>query len=539
MHENGLGAEFSLPLQSVFRHEGGLWCGWWVVARSRIASVLPRLCCLPLIQLSHGMWIRLGIFAWVLVMGPCVAHAQEVPLTWADKMFSERRHDFGLAPSGTGVTHSITITNIYKETVTISEVTSSSPAIKARVAKTTVASKELVPLELTLDVVGAGQPTDALVTLKMTFDGGSTKTVVVSVTAYVEPSSVIAKPLPVRPGSHWAEQMFAELKYDFGSVAKGAEVKHVIEITNPFKETVTLSGLTSSCACISPQLNTFQLKSKQSAQLTLNLDTLHFSGKRKGVTVSLSATFDGLNFKQVRIPIEAYIRGDVVIEPGSVQFGLVAPGGVAERRVRIRYAGRNNWTIRSVRSRNTHLTAEVKELSRIGINVEYELLVKLAGTAPLGPFLDQVVLETDDLNNPTIPVLVDGTVEPDVQVIPEIVLFGPLKPGVPKTVKVVVKGSKPFRIEKIECDSNRECYAVGLLPVDQTVHVVSLTITPPNEPGELQEAFTVTIAGRQATLAFQATGTIEATTKPAPAKPDSDTPDAASPVPETPQLPAP
>ncbi len=494
---------------------------WWVVARSRIASVLPRLCCLPLIQLSRGMWIRLGIFAWVLVMGPCVAHAQEVPLTWADKMFSERRHDFGVAPSGADATHSITITNIYKETVTISEVTSSSPAIKARVAKTTVASKELVSLELTLDVAGAGQPTDALVTLKMTFDGGSTKTVVVSATAYVEPSSVIAKPLPVRGGENWAEQMFAETKYDFGSVAKGAEVKHVIEITNPWKETVTLSGLTSSCTCISPQLSGFELKSKQTVQLVLNLDTLHFSKKRT-VTVTVSATFDGLNFKQVRIPIEAYIRGDVVIEPGSVQFGLVAPGGVAERRVRIRYAGRNNWTIRSVRSRNTHLTAEVKELSRIGINVEYELLVKLAGTAPLGPFLDQVVLETDDLNNPTIPVLVDGTVEPDLQVTPAVVPFGPLKPGVPKTVKVVVKGRKPFRIEKIECDSNRECYAVGLLPVDQTVHVVSLTITPPDEPGELREAFTVTIAGRQATLAFQATGTIEATTKPAPAAPDSD-----------------
>ena len=495
--------------------------------------MLPRLCVLHLDHRSQGMWLRLGMFLWVLALGQCAACAQEGPLTWADKMLSERTHDFGSPPVGTAATHAILISNLYKETVTISEVTSSSSEIQARVDKTTVASKEKVPLELTLEATASGRPTNAMVTLKMTFDGVNYKTVTVLVTAYIDPGSVIVKPVAVRPGDNWAEQMFSEVKYDFGSIAKGAEIKHVITITNPFKETVTLSGLTSSCPCISPLLDKYELKSKQTAQLALNLDTLHFSKKRE-VTVTVSATFDGLNFKLVRIPIVAYIRGDVVMEPGSVHFGLVAPGEVAERRVRIRYAGRSNWTIRSVRSRNSHLTAEVKEMSRAGINVEYELLVKLTGTAPLGSLLGQVVLETDDLNNPTIPVLVDGTVEPDLQVTPEVVPFGQLKPGVPKIVKVVVKGRKPFRIEKVECDSARECYAVALPTVEQTVHVVSLTITPPDEPGELKEAFTVTIAGRQATLAFQATGTIEAVTKPVDAQPGSVPPDKTPPQPETP-----
>lgn len=474
----------------------------------------------------------------MLALEPSWIQAQGGALTWADKMLSERKHDFGSPPVGTAATHSITITNIYKETVTLSEVTSSSPEIKARIEKSVLASKEKGTLELTVEATASGKPTDAVVSMKMTFDGANFKTVLVPVTAYVEPGTVIAKPVTVRPGGNWAEQLFAEEKYDFGSVAKGAEIKHVIEVTNPFKETVTLSGLTSSCPCISPQLGAFELKSKQTTQLTLNLDTLHFSKKRE-VTVAVTATFDGRNFKHVRIPVAAFIRGDVVMEPGSVQFGLVAPGEIAERRVRIRYAGRSNWTIRSVRSKNTHLAAEVNELSRSGIYVEYELLVKLSGTAPLGPLLDQVVLETDDLNNPTIPVLVDGTVKPDLQVTPEVVSFGPLKPGLSKIVKVVVKGRKPFRIEKVECDSDRECYAVALPSVEQTVHVVSLTITPPDEPGELREAFTVTIAGRSTTLAFQATGTIEATAKPTDAAPVPETPDKSPPSSETPAVPVP
>ncbi len=480
----------------------------------------------PLIgQLSHGMWLWLGMLLWVLTPIPSAVFAAEVKLSWADKMLSELEYDFGSPAAGTGATYSIKITNHYKETVTISELVASSPLIKASIDKTTVTSKDVVPLRLVLEPAADGQPIDAFVTLIMTFDGVNSKTVVVPVRAYLAPGTRVEKPVAIRPGDNWAEQMFSELKYDFGSVAKGAEVKHVIEITNPWKETVTLSGPVSSCACTSPVLDKYELKSKETAQLALNLDTLHFSGKKTGVTVSLSATFDGVNFKAIRIPVEAYIRGDVVIEPGSVQFGHVSPGEVAERRVRIRYAGRSNWTIRNVRSKNTHLTAVAHEVSRTGINVEYELLVKLVGTAPLGPLLDQIVLETDDLNNPTIPVLVDGAVEADMQVTPNVVQFGQLKPGVPKIVKVIVKGRKPFRIEKVECDSNRDCYGVALPSVNQTVHVVSLTITPPDEPGELKEAFTVTIAGRQATLAFQAIGTIEATTTPAGAGPATDTRD--------------
>ena len=484
------------------------------------------------------MRLWLGVLLWVLTPLPSAVFAAEVQLSWADKMLSEQRYDFGSPAEGTSATHSIQITNLYKETVTISEVISSSPQIKASIDKTTVRSKEMVPLQLVLEPAGADTPTDAFVTLKMTFGGVNSKTVVVPVTAYVAPGTSVTNPVAIRPGDSWAEQMFSELKCDFGSVAKGAEQRHVIEITNPWKETVTLSGLMSSCACISPVLDKYELKTKETVYLTLTLDTLHFSGKRQ-VTVSLSATFDGLNFKPVRIPVTAFIRGDVVMEPGSVQFGQVSPGEAVERRVRIRYAGRSNWTIRNVRCKNTHITAQAQEVARSGINVEYDLLVKLVGTAPLGPLLDQIVLETDDLNNPTIPVLVDGTVEADLQVTPNVVQFGPLKPGVPKIVKVIVKGRKPFRIEKVECDSSRECYGVALPSVNQTVHVVSLTITPPDEPGELKEAFTVTIAGRQATLAFQAIGTIEATAKPDEAGTTTETKDSFPSESVTPAQPAP
>ncbi len=466
-----------------------------------------------------------SLLTWVLLLAlipmPVTLRADSAveKLTWADKMLSEQKYDFGSPAVGAVATHVIQITNLYKETVTISEVTSSDSEFKARVDKSNLNSKDVAQLELSLDPAVARTAKLASVSLKMTFDGVNYKTVTVPVSAFVEPGQALNPAMVNKLGQNWAEQMFSDLTYDFGPVARGAEAKHVIEITNSYKQIVTLSNPVSSCQCITPQLDISVLNSRQVARLTLNLDTVRFS-KKRDVTVTLDASFANGGVKQIRIPITAYIRQDVVLDPGSVQFGIVAPGEVAERRVRVLYAGRANWTVRpEVRVGNSHLKAEVQEVLRQNGRVEYELLVKLDGDAPKGRVIDQLVLVTDDAANPTIPILVDGTVEADLQITPELVQFGPLKPGVPKVVKVVVKGRKPFRIEKVECDSARECYGVSIPSVDQSVHIVSLTITPPDEPGELKEAFTVTIAGRTATLAFQAIGMIEATVNPAAEEP--------------------
>lgn len=450
---------------------------------------------------------------WALVLLPIPASSNDGILSWADRMLSERSHDFGQPPLGTSARHTITISNIYKEPITISEVASSASEIKAEFGKLVLQSKETTQLTLTLYQPASNNTVRGDVTFKMTFDGVNYKTVTVPVSAFT--SQAAATPTRVaRPGGNWAEQMCSEIRHDFGPVARGAVAQHDIEITNLYKEDITLTSPVSSCGCISPQLDKLVLKSKESAHLVLTLDTVRFS-KKRDVTVSLSATFDRLNYKEVRIPVSAYIRSDVVFDPGSVQLGVVSFGEAADRRVRVTYAGRDSWTVRSVRKNNPHLESELREVSRGGGRVEYELLVRLVATAPKGVIRDQLVLETDDTLNPTIPLLVEGTVEADLQVTPEVAQFGQLKAGVPKIVNVVVKGKQPFRIEKVECDSTRECFAVSLPQTEKTVQIVALTITPPPEAGEFKETFTVTIAGRKQTLSFRAVGSISVAEAPA------------------------
>jgi hypothetical protein len=110
-------------------------------------------------------------------------------------------------------------------------------------------------------------------------------------------------------------------------------------------------------------------------------------------------------------------------------------------------------------------------------------------------------------------VLVEARVEPDIVVTPSVVTLGPnLKPGEEKTYTVVLKGREPFSIEKIECNSAHECFKVRLSQAPQKVHVLPLTFSPPNEPGEFEEEFTITVAGRPEPIVLKATGTIIAAT---------------------------
>jgi hypothetical protein len=324
-----------------------------------------------------------------------------------------------------------------------------------------------------------------------------------------------------RTNLNWAERMFSELRYDFGNVAKGADARHTITVKNLYEEDVRLLNVGTTCGCTAAKPDVDLLKTGEVANIEVKMNTVKFSRqKNSNVDVTLSFTDkQGItSSKTVRVPISAYIRPDVVVEPGGVNFGSVDVGSGAEQRVSVAYAGRNNWHINRVETSNPYLEAQAVETSRVGGTVKYDLIVKVTPQAPLGVLRDKIILHTDDVESPTVPVLVEAKVEPDIVVSPAVVDLGKsLKPGEEKTYTVVLKGRKPFTIEKIECDSAHECFKVRLSQEAKIAHVLPLTFSPPDEPGEFEEEFTISVAGRPEPIVLKARGTIIATTTSAPA----------------------
>lgn len=315
---------------------------------------------------------------------------------------------------------------------------------------------------------------------------------------------------------NWAERMFSELKHDFGNVAKGADARHTITVKNIYEENIRLLNVGTTCGCTAARPDKDLLKTGEVANIEVKMNTVKFSRQKNSnvdVTVSFTDKRGITSSKKVRVPISAYIRPDVVVEPGGVNFGSIDIGAGAEQRVRVSYAGRNNWMINGVTSGNPYIEAKAVETSRVGGTVKYDLVVRVKPEAPVGTLRDKIILNTNDTQGPTVPVLVEGKVEPDIVVTPQVVTLGDkLKPGEEKSYTVVLKGRKPFTIEKIECNSAHECFKVRLSQDAKTVHVLPLTFSPPDEPGDFEEEFTISVAGRAEPIVLKAQGSIIATT---------------------------
>ncbi len=299
---------------------------------------------------------------------------------------------------------------------------------------------------------------------------------------------------------NWAEKMFSELKHDFGTVARGADTRATIFITNLYEEDVSITNVGTTCGCTAAQPDRTLLKTHEKAAIEVRMNTVKFM-RRKDSNVDVTLTFHGAKgaaTKTVRVPITAYIRSDVVItpEPGNADFGTVELGAGGQRRLDIAYAGRPDWAITDVRVPNNNLTAHLEEKFRGDGRVNYELVVSLKNTAPLGQIQDQITLVTNDNGSPEVPVLVVGRVEPDIVVSPAVLPIGTLKPGQSVEKNVVLRGKKPFVISQIQCNS-ADFFEVRQPSTEaKTVHIVSFRLTAPAQPGNLVEELTFSIAGR-------------------------------------------
>jgi len=309
----------------------------------------------------------------------------------------------------------------------------------------------------------------------------------------------------------WAYKMFDKVEHDFGVVASGADARYRLKITNKYRDPVHIASVTTSCGCTAAKPSKDTLVSLESAYIEVTMNTKKFQHQKDS---SVTIVVDQPQYAEVRIPIKAYIRTDVVLSPGGVEFGGVPKGEDVERKIGVAYAGRGNWKIKEAQSKNPNVVTRLVETRRDATNVNYDLYVAVKGAAPLGELREQLTLVTDDAGNPYIPVLVEARVEPEFAVSPEIVSFGNLNPGERKSVNVIVRASakKPFSIEKIESENSQGMFEVRLPKDPKATHVVPLTVIAPTEPGALSEEFTVTIAGRTEPVTFKAYGKVVSST---------------------------
>lgn len=286
-------------------------------------------------------------------------------------------------------------------------------------------------------------------------------------------------------GQEWASKMFSATSHDFGTVARGAKTEYRFEVKNIYKEAVHIARVRSSCGCTQPSVENADLETYETGAIVAKFNTQRFLGHR---SATLTVTIDKPYYAEVRLRVKGNIRGDVVVEPGAVNFDTISEGSPAERTIRVKYSGRRDWKIVDVRSANPHFEAEIRDTGKTRGQVYYDLLIRLKDDAPVGYLSDQVFLVTTDPSAGEIPVWVEGRVVSEIAASPSTLYLGDVRPGGEVTKKLVVRGKQPFKILGVNCPD--DCFRFKSPDTSAPLHVVEVTFVG-GEPGKIQETITI------------------------------------------------
>lgn len=314
--------------------------------------------------------------------------------------------------------------------------------------------------------------------------------------------------VPLSAQDNWAKKMFDRHEVKFGSVAKNADVVFKFKVTNIFKEDIQVSSLSTSCGCISWQDKApLTIPSGESVDLTIRLDTVRFEGDRHVTAFANLLEPTRGSTASMSIPVDGRIRQDVVLQTNNLNFGEVELGKAMQIRMSVNYTGgRPDWAITEAKNNNPHLKTKVIEKNRSGGTASYDVIVTLDDQAPASKIHDRMLIVSNEPGDSGYFVTVDAVVEADLSVADA--HFGQVYAGTPKTVNVVVRGRKPFKIEKVERTKQDENFKVKVPDSFSHVQTIALTFTPTSEPGMFEEEFFVTVSGRQEPVHFKASGRV-------------------------------
>jgi hypothetical protein len=282
----------------------------------------------------------------------------------------------------------------------------------------------------------------------------------------------------------WAKAMFSETSHDFGVVAAGAKVEYKFTIENIYEEDAHIKSVESNCGCTSAKIDKKSLKTWEKAELTavVNTDTRQFFGRKDTtITVKFDLPFEA----EVQVHIHAYIRRDVVVMPGIVQFGSVGQGVAMKQEVTVSYAGRDDWRIEQVENPNPYLECQLAEVSREGGKVKYNLTVTLKPNAPAGYIQNQLILVTNDVNPRAarVPVAVEGIISQSLSVRPSPLFLGVIETGQTVTKPLVVQGKAPFRITAVRSSDPR--FSCKIPEGSNPVHLLPVTFDAKDASGKI------------------------------------------------------
>jgi hypothetical protein len=289
----------------------------------------------------------------------------------------------------------------------------------------------------------------------------------------------------------WSDRLFPQNRHDFGPVPRGAVVKHDFLLVNHLAEPVTILGLRPSCGCTSGRANASVVGPGQTAVIEAQMDTRNFVGV-KSTVLYVSLMTAGGKEAEAGLGVSSTILSDVVLNPGSIDFGAVLRGQSPSRTLTIDRINLEGWRVHRMVSGSRVLSAQLVETSRQGGAVSYTLTVGLKPDAPAGPVRDEIRILSNDPETPSIPVMVTAWIRGELTAAPSVLSMGQVHSAAGVQGRFVIRGSHPFAIRAIE--GNGDGFSASVPQnARQAVHMVTVAYKPEEGTirGDLRRVFRV------------------------------------------------
>jgi hypothetical protein len=291
--------------------------------------------------------------------------------------------------------------------------------------------------------------------------------------------------------ANWAEGLFSEKAHDFGPVPRGGKFRHEFPLNNRLSESLTILNVRASCGCTTGHAAVSQLAPGQSTIVEAEMDTRNFVGTKSTVLYVTLVNAAGQE-SEARLGITANILSDVVLNPGSIDFGAVARGQSSTQVLTIDRIGLSSWKVERMVSTCRALTGQLVETARKDTSVQYTLSLSLKPDAPAGVLRDEIRLLTNDPETASIPIPVTALIQGDLVASPSILALGKVTSEGGAQGRFLVRASRPFTILSVE--GSGDGFSVAPLEVSKaTAHMLTVVYKPEEgrSRGEVRHTFRV------------------------------------------------
>ncbi len=282
---------------------------------------------------------------------------------------------------------------------------------------------------------------------------------------------------------NWAEDMFQIKSHNFGKVPLQSDSQYHFVFKNNQKSDIHIASVSSSCSCTEPSFTKQTIKSGEMGEIIAKVNTTgQHIGKR---SATLTVRFDRPSEAYVQLEVSVYIRQDIVLNPGTVDFGAVREGKSVARVVKLQYAGNPDWRLLEIKRNNSYISARAVPIESEGNSreVTYEITVTLSEKAPPGYIRDSLRFITNEgvldskgqKTSHAIELPVNGVVMDPLVAKPSPFQFGSISPGETVTKYLVLRAAQAFHVLKVSSSDPRFRFS----PSEQfsNIHIIAVTLS--------------------------------------------------------------